>query len=70
MEAPRLAVQHHARGRGLFSAPANAANCNASDTASLVACITNAGTSSVMLTQNITLTAELPVVQTNIGGAK
>jgi autotransporter-associated beta strand protein len=37
----------------------------ASDTASLAACITSPSTTTIALTQNITLTAELPAVQTN-----
>src|SRR5215468_10405658 len=53
-------------GTVLLAAPAQAGNCNASDTASLAACITTAGATSITLTQNITLTAELPAVQSNI----
>jgi hypothetical protein len=47
-----------------------AANCTARDTANLAACITSAATT-IPLTSNITLTAELPAVQNNttINGA-
>ena len=53
-------------GAVVFAAPAQASNCNASDTASLAACITAVGTTTITLTQNITLTSELPAVQGNI----
>jgi uncharacterized protein with beta-barrel porin domain len=49
----------------MLVAPAKAATCMASDTASLAACITSPSTTTITLTQNITLTAELPAVQTN-----
>src|SRR5262249_37293695 len=50
----------------LAPTPSLAANCNAGDTTSFSNCITAPTTSSITLTSNITLSADLPAVQTNI----